>query len=135
MSYLVAGIRFNDCMFSEPVRLERATLPRCAGLFIILAEDRNWAPKPFQPLCFGEFGNNTQPDTLQQTVRMLRGGPGQNLFVSILALPFSTTAQRWALCSELIAAYNPLSQGGEKRTPPTDLVRKLDELERTHQEH
>jgi hypothetical protein len=131
-----SGIRFNDCFFSEPIALGGGTLPRCAGLFVILAEDPNWAPKPFQPLFFGEFGNNTPVDALlREAARSPRGVHGKALFLSVLPLPFSTTAQRWALFSELVRAYNPPGQTGEDRTPPSDLVRKLDELEKRHHEH
>lgn len=131
MSYpLAPGIRFNDCVFSEPVALSNAQIPRCAGLFVILAEDRNWAPKPFEPLCFGEFGNNAPADALlQQATRSLHG-MGKALYVTVLALPFSTTAQRWALLSELAHAYNPASQAPLQ--PPAELVHRLNELEKKH---
>jgi hypothetical protein len=56
------------------------------------------------------------------------------LYVSVLALPYSTTRQRWALCRELVAAYNPPSQSAETHTPPADLVFQLDDLERKQQE-
>lgn len=135
MRYLaVWGIRFNDCFFSEPATLGQAHLPRCGGLYAILAEDRGWGPKPFQPLYFGEFGNNT---TLAMVLRDAGrfAAAGNPLYLSVLALPFSTTSQRWALCRELVGAYNPVCQVGEAHTPPVDLVRQLEELEKRHQEH
>ena len=136
MPYQMApGIRFNDCVFSEPTQLGGGTLPGCGGLFVILAEDRNWAPKPFQPLCFGEFGNNAPGAVLlQETTRSLGVGHGKALYLSVFALPFSTSAQRWALCAELIRAYNPSTQPGDALTPPTELVRRLDDLEKKHHE-
>ena len=132
MAYpLAPGIRFNDCVFSEPVALASGQLPRCAGVFVILAEDRNWAPKPFEALCFGEFGNNAPAAALlEEATRAIGAKPGQNLHVSVLALPFSTTAQRWALLAELMRAYNPPRQKAD--APPCELVQRLHELETKH---
>ena len=136
MSYpLAPGIRFNDCVFSEPATLPGATLSRCAGLFVILAEDRNWAPKTFQPLYFGEYGNNPQEYAiLQEATRSLKGWQDKTLYLAVLPLPFSTTTQRWALSHELMRAYNPSCQSGPSNQPPSELVRRLDALEKTHHE-
>ena len=41
-----SGIRFNDYFFTEPTRLADLKVPKYAGLFVILATDANWAPKP-----------------------------------------------------------------------------------------
>lgn len=125
------GIRFNDCMFSEPAPLAQWTPPRCAGLYVVLARDPNWAPKPFQPLYFGEFGHNLMS---KDRLHMATALPQQELFVSVFPMPFSTTAQRLLLRDQLIRAYNPPGLVPSAQTPPTDLVRKLDELERRHQE-
>jgi hypothetical protein len=121
------GIRFNDCFFSEPIPLAGWSPPKYAGLCVMLAGDRNWAPKPFQPLFFGEFGNNTQEMPLPNVASGL-------LFVAVLPIPFSTMAQRWALRHELIRAYNPVFQGHEPPPAAGDLTRKVDELERKNQE-
>ena len=132
---LAPGIRFNDCVFSDPIALAHGTLPGCPGLYVILAEDPNWSPKPFQPLYFGEFGNKTPGAVIhEEAARSLKGTHGKRLYLSVLILPFSTTAQRWALCTELMSAYNPPCQAGRALDPPTDLVRRLDELEKKHQE-
>ncbi|HEV3196652.1 MAG TPA: hypothetical protein VGZ73_02065 [Bryobacteraceae bacterium] len=135
-SYLPApGIRFNDCVFTEPTRLDGWTPPLCAGLFGIFVADPNWAPKPFQPLYFGEFGNNAPASRLLGECRSLIAvSRGKTLLVSVLPLPFSTTSQRCALRSELISAYNPLCQAGGSSTSPMDLAHKLDEIEKRHQE-
>jgi hypothetical protein len=103
---------------------------RCAGLFVILAIDVHWSPKPFQPLYFGEFGNNEQQtltrlNSLQRPASRLDGP----LFVATLPLPFSTTAQRCALRNELVQAYNPISQAEGGRTSTRELARKLDAIE------
>jgi hypothetical protein len=118
-----SGIRFNDYFFSEPVALGAFangkfgiwTPPKCAGLFCVLATDPDWAPKALQPLYFGEFGNNSPATTFLRDCSQIAEAAGRkNLFgalsVSVLAMPFSTTQQRWALRNELIWAYNPSCQ-------------------------
>src|SRR5215471_10130778 len=98
-----AGIRFNDCYFSEPVHLIEWTPPKCAGLFAVLVPDPNWAPKPFRPIYFGEFGNNTPDPPPEAAERQLRDGVERAaLLVVVLPLLFSTTAQRQALRNELV---------------------------------
>ncbi len=129
------GIRFNDCLFSEPLPLAQWTPPRCAGVYVILIQDPNWAPRPFQPLYFGEFGHNASLPALRAEQANLAGlAPQEALYAAALPMPFSTTAQRWLLRNELIRAYNPPLSSAQGDTPPGDLVRKLDELERRHQQ-
>jgi hypothetical protein len=102
------GIRFNDCLFSEPVAVAGWTPPRYAGLFVVLVNDSNWAPKALQPLYFGEFGNNAPLPTLALDYpRLLAAAKGRILLVAVLPMPFSTTAQRRELHNELVGAYNP----------------------------
>jgi hypothetical protein len=116
---LQPGIRFNDCIFTEPTRLDGWTPPKCAGLFGIFVADANWAPKPYQPLYFGEFGNNASAQALLGECRsMFSGMGGRTLMVAVFPLPFSTTSQRHALRSELIHAYNPVCQGDEGKETP-----------------
>lgn len=106
-----SGIRFNDCFFSEPAPAAAFSMPGCAGLFAVLVNDLNWAPKKFQPLCFGEFGNNTPPRALPFHYEgLLAAAHGRTLMLSVLPLPYTTTAQRRELCNELISAYNPVFQ-------------------------
>jgi hypothetical protein len=128
------GIRFNDCVFSEPTSLSHWTPPRCACLYALLIEDSNWAPRPYQPLYFGEFGNNAAAQLFEKARAFAARLLGKEVFVSVLPMPFSTTAQRWILCSELVWAYNPPCSMPVAEAAPTELVRKLDELERRHQE-
>ena len=53
------------------------------------------------------------------------------LYVSFLALPFSTAAQRREIRNELAQAYNPYCQtGGGAPASQSELVHKVDELER-----
>ena len=97
-----SGIRFNDCSFSEPVPLADWAPPRFPGLLAILANDPNWAPRPFQPLDFIEFGNNAD------FAALIKAAKRDGWYVAVLPMPFSTTAQRCWLRDELIRAYNPV---------------------------
>ncbi len=109
-----AGIRFNDCYFSQPVPLPDWIPPKCAGLFAVLVPDPNWAPKPFRPIYFGEFGNNTPAPGPDAAPAYLRDGAERAALLAVfLPLPFSTTAQRQALRNELVSAYHPACQGEE----------------------
>jgi len=129
------GIRFNDYFFSEPKRLGGWMAPRCAGVFVILAHDPNWAPKPYQPLFFGEFGNNVREILLpQDQVKLATLARPETLLVAMLPMPFSTTAQRTAVCNQLVWAYNPGCQAAGTNAPPSELARKLEELEKKHEE-
>jgi hypothetical protein len=103
---VASGIRFNDCSFSEPTRLTDWTPPRFPGILAILAADANWSPRPFQPLDFVEFGNNADFTTF------LRAANRNMLFVAVLPMSYSTTAQRCAVRGELIRAYNPMYRFG-----------------------
>jgi hypothetical protein len=128
-----SGIRFNDLYFSEPINLAAWTPPKCAGLFSILVNDPNWAPKAFQPLYFGEFGNNAPPSVvLQDCSSAVSAASRKTLFVAVLLMPFSTLQQRWALRDELLRAYNPVCQADAANQPPRDLAVKLAELEKRH---
>src|SRR5579872_919494 len=93
-SYLLApGLRFNDFLFTEPVRPRYWMPPTHAGIVALLARDSRWAPKPFQPLYFSEFGNGAQPPAMPF---------GENLYIAALPMPFSTAAQRGAIRNKLI---------------------------------
>jgi hypothetical protein len=130
-----SGIRFNDCFFTEPVDLSAWTPPKCAGLFAILVADPNWAPKGFQPIYFGEFGNNSPSGALVQNCSEVAGAAqGKHLFVSVFLMPFSTSQQRWTLRNELTWAYHPTCQQDVQKPPVQDLAYKLAELEKKHQE-
>ena len=123
-----AGIRFDDHVFSEPRRLGDWVPPKCAGICVILAGDPNWAPKPLQPLCFCEFGNNADLRRLARMPNM------EALFVSALAMPFSTSAQRSEVRNQLVWAYNPVWQASAGSTLQSEFSHKLEELERKHEE-
>ena len=99
MAHFAGGIRFNDCVFTEPVNLGDWKPPSCAGLLVVLAHDPAWSPRPFRPLYFGEFGNDTH----------IAPGTAPYL-ISVVPMPYSTTRQRQNLCGELVSAYNPILQ-------------------------
>jgi hypothetical protein len=130
------GIRFNDSVFSEPTRLAEWVPPRFAGLFAVVVYDAHWAPRAFQPLFFGELANNTgRPLRYSDCARLVASAGSRTLLVSVLPMPFSTTAQRLVLRQELICAYNPACQiGGENTAASGDLVSRVDELEKQHRE-
>ncbi|HKE24704.1 MAG TPA: hypothetical protein VKB88_20225 [Bryobacteraceae bacterium] len=130
--WVAPGLRFNDCVFSEPVRLAQWVPPACAGVAVVLLRDAEWAPKPFRPLCFGEFGNDARRPV--EWGRWMQPAVG-DLYISILPMPFSTSAERRALRHELVSAYNPVCQA--TGTPSADeLARKLDDLEtRQHEQN
>ena len=123
------GVRFNDCLFTEPVPLASWRPPTCGGIVAILVRNSQWGPKPLQPLYFGEFGNDaTGAASLPVMARR------DDLLVSVLPMPYSTAAQRGALCKELIAGHNPACQRNGTMASAGDLARKVDELEMRQQE-
>jgi hypothetical protein len=126
----VPGLRFNDCYFSEPVPLASWAPPNCAGLLVVVVRDVRWAPKPFRPLYFGEFGNDAHPAPASRGWLHTDAG---HLYVAALPLPFSTSTQRRALRNELVSAYNPVCQAAA--SPSADeLARKMEDLEARQQE-
>jgi hypothetical protein len=132
----IPGIRFNDCFFTEPANLDNWCPPKFTGLFVILAHDPHWAPRPYQPLCFGEFGNNAISPIEQSGCAWWMAPPDRkSLYISVLPLPFSTSAQRGALRNELISAYNPVLQANPLHAPSADLAQRLEEMEKRQREH
>jgi hypothetical protein len=130
--FLPAGIRFNDYLFTEPVPLASWRPPGCPGVLAILARSAQWAPKPLQPLCFGEFGNNM--GSALTVPRMADNTRVEDMLVSVLPMPFSTVTQRRAVCKELIAAYNPTCQADGWAISAAAMVCKIEELEVRQQE-
>lgn len=126
------GIRFDDYVFTEARHISQWILPQCAGVLVLLSRSPNWAPKPFEPLCFEEFGNNAQ-NPIPQMVRLGDTAAMAAVFVAALPMPFSTTAQRCSLRDHLISAYNPAWQN-RSSAHTGDLARKLDELEKKNEE-
>jgi len=111
------------------------TPPGCPGLFAVLVFDPHWAPRPLRALYFGEFGNDTPSQRFfQDCARALSSvHDKQQLFISVLPMPFTTTTQRCSLREELLSAYHPACQN-TPGTVSSELAHKVDELERRHQE-
>jgi hypothetical protein len=82
-----------------------------------------------QPLYFGEFGNDAARG-MNLPANMRR----EDLLVSVLPMPYSTAAQRRALCNDLIASHNPAWQGTRTAVPVEELACKVDELAARQQE-
>jgi hypothetical protein len=80
-------------------------------------------------LYFAEFGNDATRDTSLPIVAR-----PHDLLVSVLPMPYSTAAQRRALCSELISAHNPACQTNGTMVSAAELARKVDALEARQQE-
>jgi hypothetical protein len=57
-----------------------------------------------------------------------------SLFVSALAMPFSTSGQRSEARSQLVWAYNPVWQATGGSPVQSELAHKLDALEKKHEE-
>jgi len=130
-----SGIRFNEYVFSEPVRLARWAPPKTAGLFAVMLPDGNWAPRPFQILTFGEFGNAARQVASQQEYQSwFRVAADKDLYVSVLQMPFSSTSERKTLCAELVRAYNPICQLDPHLSGPADLISRLEELQKRNEE-
>lgn len=121
-----SGIRLNDCLFTEPVDLSGWRPPQYAGLYAVFVSDHNWAPKPLRPLCFGEFGNGASRGTLLANYTdLLAVAAGNKLLIAVCPMPFSTTAQRWALRDELVWAYNPACQAEGQKVSPGEIALRL----------
>jgi hypothetical protein len=121
-----SSLRFNDCYFCEPAPLAGWTPPKWPGLYAIVVSDPNWAPKAFQPLYFGEFGNNAPGNALPGNhAALVAAAKGKTLLVCACPMPFSTTAQRWSVRNELVWAYNPVCQAEASLATSGGLTHKL----------
>lgn len=114
--WVAPGVRFNDYLFTEPEPLSSWRSPGCAGIVAILGRNPQWSPKPFEPLYFGELAQAARHPDPQ----------ADQLYVSVLPLPFSTVSQRRAIAKELNAAYR-VGTGPE-------LAQRVEELEARQQE-
>lgn len=130
--FVPPGIRFNDCLFTEPVPLPHWQPPPCGGIAALLTRNPQWGPRPLQPLYFVEFGNDAP--TPSMAPRLPGNTRAEDLLIAVLPMPFSSVAQRRSLCKELIGAYNPACQADGRVLPVTDLAQKVDELEARQQE-
>src|SRR5690348_15846934 len=112
--FVPPGIRFKDYLFTEPVQLNGWRAPDCNGIVVLLARNPEWGPKPLEPLYFGEV--SSVPAHARR----------DDLLIAVLPLPYSSAAQRRALCHELTSSLRPVSAA--------ELARKVDVLEARQQE-
>ena len=107
------GIRFGNNHFSALALLPWTSQPRIAelpGLYVVLAYDSNWTPRPFRPLYFGEshdpWGRANAEHEKYESWRAAAGVIAP-LYRGLCLLPGSTRSQRQAAESALIAEYSP----------------------------
>ena len=123
-----AGIRFGNYFFSEPVPLGGYASPEPSGLFAVLVPDPTWAPRPFQPLFFGEFSG--AGPTRDDYLCWLRAAAGRHLYAAASRAPQGSAALR-----ELVRAYDPLCNRNRSDAASGDVLQRLNALERKSQEH
>jgi hypothetical protein len=131
---LPRGIRFGNFVFEEPVRWG-AYSPEYSGIFGILLPDFTWAPKPFQPIFFGEIrGAASAAMTQDEYVSLLRTAAGRELYVASCQMPFAAASQRHDAVRELIRAYNPLCNREPADERSGGLLERVAALEKRTQE-
>ena len=107
----IDGIVFGGRRFSEPHPIPVtavAGLPDQAGLYVVLAPDATWGPRPFRPIYFGESGEIWLRSTAgheKWSAWVDRCGV-QGVYRSLHPMPGSTRRERQAAESALISAYN-----------------------------
>ena len=132
-----SGIRFADFVFSEPIQVEYAICPvASAGIYVLLISDPTWSPRQFQPVYFGEFGVNGQPQmSTAEQMRCLRIASGRSSYLAVHAVPLQHASEVSRVKQELIHQYVPLGNldstrgHAESRTRIEDLEKKIAEHE------
>jgi len=134
----VGGIRFGNCVFSEPVPLDRACLPvNSTGVYVILTPDPTWGPRHFQPLFFGEFAGGLHCSiTTTELSLCYRAAAGKGLLISVLAMPGAHVGDVILLKRRLIQDYAPICNRNDDSAIAIEMARRLETLERmtSHQE-
>jgi len=134
----LAGIRFADYVFGEPVPLSSCWIPvQLMGIYAVLVPDPTWGPRQFQPVFFGVF-NGQRPYQLstEEYSCCLRVAAGKALYIATYNLPVYDPSESRRIQRELIRAYSPLCNRDEAAdSPSADLAHKLDALEKKNQEH
>jgi hypothetical protein len=105
------GIKFGAYWFSEPepVPSKAFSIFDQAGLYVVLAYDASWGPRPFRPLYFGESGGIGDRCTSgHEKCSAWRAQVGLlgTVYRALLHMPGSTRVSRQAAESTLIASYN-----------------------------
>jgi hypothetical protein len=131
LSNTPVGIRFADYVFSDPLPLDRFSLPaRSAGLYVLLMPDPSWGPWRLQPLFFGEFGAQREVHMTQaQQLCCLRVAAGRTLYFAVYAIPQQHASATLQMTKELIDRYCPVSNL-ESVDASVGLAYRLDSLEK-----
>jgi len=115
-----AGIRFNNSIFTEPVRFSLALVPVSSGIYAILAADASCRPRPFRAIYFGESGDFTQRvtrDHARFSDWTSEAGEAANLFVAFCPTPLLRAQQRRWVEHDLIARYRPACNLQDNQAP------------------
>lgn len=105
------GIRFGAHHFSEPELLPQkgsASFLDPQGLYVVLAADAGWGPRPFRPLYFGEsdgIWSRATGDHENAESWRRQAGLFAPLYRALCPLPGWTRRQRQAAESALIAEF------------------------------
>lgn len=106
-------IIFGTYIFSAPEVVPASALPAWvpddSGLYVILAYDVGWTPKPYRPLYFGESQRIRSRATCEHERHVSWGheaGVFSSLYRALCPLPNFTMSQLQRAESALIAQYN-----------------------------
>lgn len=96
--------------FSNPTSFSALFAPPSSGLYVLMAPDFNWGPKPYRPLYFGQAENlfkrvSQSHEKYASWVR--EAGSAANLYVGFHYMQGSTEHDRRSREAELIRHYNP----------------------------
>jgi hypothetical protein len=135
-SRMLAGIRFADYVFCNPVPLAQFAFPqRFFGIFVLLVPDPTWGPWHLQPVYFGDFRPDRESDmSAAEQTACLRIAGGKPLYVSAYVLPMEHTLALARMKRELIDRYCPIANWPSSGDAVA-LTGKLDALEKKIQEH
>jgi hypothetical protein len=130
------GIRFADCVFSEPVPIGRQGVPvHSAGIYVILIHDPTWGPRQFQPVFFSEFGPSHHSSVGPADVMgWHRVAAGRGLYVAVHSVAPAEAHELPVLTRELVASYRPLCNRESAEEITSDTKRRVEVLEKKTQE-
>ena len=117
-----AGIRFNNCTFTEPTSFALAMPPVASGIYVILAPDDSCRPRPFRAIYFGESGNFLDRVT-EKHERFddwtLEAGGVANTYVAFCPTPLLKEEQRRWVENDLVTRYRPVCNLKDNKNPFT----------------
>ena len=137
-SRLIAGIRFADYVFAEPVPLGPCWISlQMTGIYAILVPDPSWGPRQFQPIFFGVCnGQRPCPLSVDEYNACVRAASGKVLYIAMYNLPpLHDPSESNRIQWELIQVYSPLCNRDSGDSHSGELAHKLEALEKKNQEH